>query len=149
MEIEAICKRNLDVLASLFTEMFPGSDFDEEMRSCERILLSASEICYLARGSAGYIGFIHVALRFDYVEGVNGSPAAYIEAIYVRPGYRRSGIASMMVQHAEEWAIGKNVHTLASDSEISNTDGIGFHHANGFREVNRVVCFVKKIGKEV
>ena len=40
----------------------------------------------------------------------------------------------------------KIVNEIASDSEIDNIDSIKAHNALGFKEVERSVCFLKKIG---
>ena len=41
--------------------------------------------------------------------------------------------------------IRKKSFFLASDSEISNSKSIQFHFRAGFEEVNRIVCFIKKL----
>jgi len=39
----------------------------------------------------------------------------------------------------------KRCSEIASDSEIENAFSAGFHHAAGFNEVNRIICFAKKV----
>lgn len=147
MLIEPIHDSNLKELTGLFIEMFPETDYEEEYRLFEKSIGSSTEICFLAKSLEQYIGFIHVTLRTDYVEGSELSPTAYVEAIYVKPSFRRKGIAEALLKSAEEWAIGKHCFTLASDTAIANTDSIDFHRNVGFEEANRIVCFIKKLGE--
>ena len=146
MLIETINKSNLKELTSLFVEMFPETDYEEELEIFEKSIGSSTEICFLAKSAEQYIGFIHVTLRTDYVEGSEVSPTAYVEAIYVKPSFRRKGIAESLLKSAEVWAISNRCYTLASDTAIANADSINFHHSVGFEEANRIVCFLKKLG---
>lgn len=146
MLIETINKSNLKELTSLFVEMFPETDYEEELEIFEKSIGSSTEICFLAKSAEQYIGFIHVTLRSDYVEGSEVSPTAYVEALFVRPAFRRKGVAEVLIKKAEEWAISNRCYTLASDTAIANADSINFHHSVGFEEANRIVCFIKKLG---
>ena len=103
------------------------------------------ETCYLVKDKDKYVAFVHVSIRNDYVEGSNDSPVAYIEAIYVKPNYQKRGIARMLVNVAENWAMQKGLRQLASDTPIDNKTSIKFHKKVGFTEVERVVCFIKDI----
>lgn len=147
MLIEPINKSNLKELTGLFVEMFPETDYEEELEIFEKSIGSLREICFLAKSAEKYIGFIHITLRTDYVEGSEVSPTAYVEAIYVKPSFRRKGIAEALLKSAEEWAISKHCYTLASDTAITNANSIQFHHKVGFEETNRIVCFIKKLGE--
>ena len=92
-----------------------------------------------------YVGFIYLALRHDFVEGTTSSPVAYIEGIFVEPDYRNRGLASLLVETAEDWGLRNGCKELGSDAELNNLDSIAFHKSAGFKEANRVVCFSKTI----
>ncbi len=145
MHIDPLNESNLNDLTDLYVEMFPDTDCHEEWQMLEGILRSKTESCFLVKETNQYIGFIHLSLRSDYVEGSEHSPTAYIEAIYVRPEFRRKGIAAALLKKAEAWALTNNSPTLASDTEITNSAGIQFHQHLGFAEANRIVCFIKKL----
>lgn len=147
MLIETINNNNVKELTSLFVEMFPEMDYEEELEIFEKSIGSLREICFLAKSAEKYIGFIHITLRTDYVEGSEVSPTAYVEAIYVKPSFRKKGIAQVLIKKAEEWAIANHCFTLASDTAIANSDSIYFHQNVGFEEANRIVCFVKNLGE--
>jgi aminoglycoside 6'-N-acetyltransferase I len=84
-------------------------------------------------------------LRHDYVEGTKTSPVGYLEGIYVREEYRRSGVAKELLECCEQWAKEKGCTEFASDCELTNEKSIAFHSAAGFSEANRIVCFTKTI----
>ncbi|MCW3462983.1 aminoglycoside 6'-N-acetyltransferase [Chitinophaga nivalis] len=146
MLIEKITIDNLPFLALLMTELWPDNSFPEELENCKTILEhEEKEICYLIKENENYIAFIHLALRFDYVEGTDESPVAYIEGMYVKAAYRHLGIGKKLIDLATEWGQQKGSKYLASDTESGNTASISFHQKNGFTEANRIVCFVKNI----
>ncbi|MFT3823336.1 MAG: GNAT family N-acetyltransferase [Chitinophagaceae bacterium] len=145
MRTEAISQDNLAPLAALAVELWPDSSFEEELEGFRSTLHSDKETCYLVTDKDVYIAFIHVTLRFDYVEGADASPTAYIEGLYVKETYRKAGVAKLLLHTAEQWAIQKGCAQLASDTELSNSASIQFHLHNGFSEANRVVCFIKQL----
>jgi aminoglycoside 6'-N-acetyltransferase I len=142
MTVEEISEQNLKPLTTLMLELWPDCLYDEEYQNCRRILTEADETCYLLKKNNEYIAFIQLALRHDYVEGTASSPVGYIEGIYVRPLFRRSGLAGQLVQLAKKWTKEKGCGQLASDVEIDNSVSITFHKKRGFKEVNRLVCLV-------
>jgi len=110
------------------------------------ILESPSEEGFLVRDDAGEaIAFMNLSLRYDYVPGTTKSPVAYVEGVYVKEAYRKQGIATRLICHAEQWALKKQCKELASDALIENTDSHHFHTQMGFQEVQRAVSFIKPI----
>jgi len=102
-------------------------------------------VIFLAREGEEYVGFAHCQLRFDYVEGTSTSPVGYLEGIYVMEEYRKKGIGRELVNCCEEWSRGKGCVEFASDIELDNLDSFAFHVKVGFSEVNRLICFAKKL----
>lgn len=103
------------------------------------------EKIFIAWQNTLYIGFIQLPIRTDYVEGASSSPVGYIEGLYIEPGHRRKGVAQALIKKTKIWTREKNGSEIASDAELLNTGSIEFHHAMGFREINRIVCFTKDI----
>jgi aminoglycoside 6'-N-acetyltransferase I len=91
------------------------------------------------------IGFLEAAMRFDYVNGCEGSPVAFLEGIYVAPAFRKQGVARALIAAFEDWARGKGVKEMASDAEIDNRVSHAMHQALGFAETERVVYFRKPV----
>jgi len=86
-----------------------------------------------------------VQLRHDYVEGTSTSPVGYLEGIYVRPAYRKQGMARKLVSACEAWAREKGCREFASDCLLDNRDSLAFHLALGFMEAGRIICFTKDL----
>jgi len=89
------------------------------------------------------VGFIEASLRTDYVNGTEGSPAAFLEGIYVHPPNRRCGVARTLLDAVSGWAVSHRVHEFASDAGLENELSHEVHKALGFAESERVVYFRK------
>lgn len=145
MEIEKISADNLNPLIGLVLELWDEASFSEELENYKCLIDSENEICYLAKDQEKYIGFLHVGIRNDYVEGASALPIAYVEAVYVKPEYRKKGIAKTLFKMAEDWAKLKGLQQIASDTSTNNATSIHFHKKSGFVEVERIVCFIKEL----
>ena len=91
------------------------------------------------------IGFAQCQLRYDYVEGTDTSPVGYLEGIFIKKEYRNKGYAKELLSECEKWAKEKGCKEFASDCEIDNESSFIFHTSLGFKEVNRIICFAKKL----
>jgi len=91
------------------------------------------------------VGFAQCGLRHDYVEGTSRSPVGYLEGIFIEESYRKQGCAKQLLACCEQWAKEKSCTEFASDCELDNEISRQFHFGTGFREANRIICFVKKI----
>lgn len=109
------------------------------------ILTSKKDAAFVAKKNEKSIGFIHMALRFEFVEGAKDSPVAYMEGIYVIPEFRQKQAAHKLVEAGIDWAKSKGCTQIASDAEQNNIVSHMFHQRTGFKEVNRLVCYVKDL----
>ena len=128
-------RKDAEVLSELSLLLWENADPEELRKEYDEALSDDGEAA----------GFAHCALRGEYTEGVINLPAGYLEAVFVKEKYRRKGFARALVAAAEEWARAKGCTEFASDCECGNEDSVAFHKAAGFGEVNRIVCFVKKL----
>lgn len=146
MQIESLSKNTVKELAVLMLELWPQSSFEEAYNSCQKILHSGKEKAFLCSNASGeYIGFLHVALRMDYVEGTNSAPVGYIEGIYVKALYQQSGIGKSLLAKGELWCRKKGCVEMASDTHLHNEGSQLFHQKAGFIEVNRIICYKKNL----
>ncbi len=145
MKIEKLTKENLTPFIRLVLELWDECDFDEEYEYYKKLINSDRDICYLVNDTEIYIAFIYLSIRNEYVEGADESPIAYIEGIYVKPEFQNKGIAKRLITEAEQWARSKNLKQIASDTTLTNLASIEFHKHIGFKEVERIVCFVKDL----
>lgn len=134
-----------EAVAQLASELWPDADPGEMTAYYQELAQSTTATCYLLQEGKDYIGFIELNTRVDYVEGSDDAPVAYIEGIYIHPTHRHKGYGRLLIAAAEAWAKTRSLTQLCSDTEIENDESIGFHKANGFTEVSRIVCFVKNL----
>ena len=145
MQIKELTSENAESLAHLFVELWPECTFETEFEYCKQILEKDDQTAFLAIENGEYIAFAYLSLRNDFVEGATSYPIAYLEGIYVKESYRKTGLASQLIKRAEQWAEESGSSQLASDVEIDNEQSIQFHKKSGFLEENRIVCFIKTI----
>jgi aminoglycoside 6'-N-acetyltransferase I len=143
--IELVSEQTVAALTILSLELWPDCDYDEEKNQWEQLMHSAKDYCALVKIDDAYVGFIHISIRYDHVEGAESNNTAYLEGIYVRPAYRKKQIATALLSSGEAWAVSKGLNQMASDTEIDNQISQLFHQQAGFREVSRLVCFIKTI----
>jgi len=90
------------------------------------------------------VGFVEVTLR-DWAEGCATRPVGYIEAWYVEPEHRRSGVGRRLMDAAERWVLSRGCTEIGSDAELSNEISGRAHRALGYAEVARLVLFSKNL----
>ena len=96
------------------------------------------------RGNGALAGFAEVGSR-NYAEGCVTTPVAYLEGWYVDPDVRGTGLGARLLAAVETWAREQGFTELASDAEIENTVSLEVHLALGFEEVERQICFRKRL----
>lgn len=119
----------------------------EEMAAILAAMLAAPQengVFVAERPSCGLAGFVEVGSR-KYAEGCTTSPVAYLEAWYVDADSRQQGIGKALVAMAETWARQHGYQEIASDTVIDNAVSLASHLAMGYAEVERQICFIKKL----
>jgi len=125
--------------------LWPGSLSDHEAETRKHFENPAKvPVVFVAEADERVVGFLELDCR-KYAPGCRSSPVPFIEGWYVEAGLRRHGIGRALVEAAEEWARVAGHHEIASDAEVENADGIAAHHALGYQEVERVVCFRRSL----
>ena len=65
----------------------------------------------------------------------------------MQPSYRRSGVGRQLIEAAEHWATSRGCTEMGSDVELWNEVSQMAHHALGYSEATRLVCYAKKLEK--
>lgn len=118
---------------------------DEESRTeAEEILRGNRMAVLVARGGGSYAGFAEVGTR-EYAESALTSPVGYLEGWFVLPEWRRRGMGRALVQAGEAWAKSIGCVEFASDVVLGNDVSVAAHERLGFRETERLVCFLKRL----
>ena len=141
-----ICRARIEdamTAAKLAVKMWTSHTLAEMTREFDALIANPQCAVFLAREEGKAVGFAQCQLRRDYVEGTESSPVGYLEGVYVAEGYRKRGLARQLAAECENWA--KEMVEFASDCELGNEESLAFHLAIGFEEMNRIICFAKKL----
>lgn len=147
VEIRTLRPAEHDAWLALRERLWPGSSRDFLTAEQREILADTTRNAVLiAADGQRVVGFLEAALR-DWAEGCESRPVGYIEGWYVEPGYRRRGVGRLLVEAAERWAQSRGCTEMGSDADLSNDVSHAAHRALGYREVDRIVLFSKKLGR--
>jgi RimJ/RimL family protein N-acetyltransferase len=142
-------KTDIDIVTALTCELYQpmlGLEQDELLEENKVLFNDDKQGFILAFDADKPIGAAHVALRSDYVNGIElGGTFGYLEAVYVQLEYRKSGIAATLVKLCKDWARERGCREFASDCLLHNTDSYLFHLRIGFTETERCIFFRKDI----
>ena len=98
----------------------------------------------IAESDGQIAGFAEVNIR-NFAEGSRSAAVPYLEAWYVQPDFRGRGLGRQLMQAVENWAREQGYCELASDTTLDNEHSIALHKDLGFRETERLVCFLKTL----
>ncbi len=126
--------------------LYGEDDAVVQQEEMQQILANPAEwgVFVAERPSTGLAGFVEVGIR-KYAEGCTTSPVAYLEGWYVDADGRREGLGRQLVAAAEKWARENGYSEMASDTLIDNHISLAAHLSLGFQEVERQICFIKKL----
>ena len=132
-------------LAEMAVQMWNSHTVDELEKEFIEILDSKFAAIFIKYVNGTAVGFAQCGLRTVYVEGTESSPVGYLEGVFVEEDYRGNSYAKELLLHCEIWAKSMGCTEFASDCELDNIGSLKFHIAMGFDEVNRIICFRKRI----
>ncbi|HET9136457.1 MAG TPA: aminoglycoside 6'-N-acetyltransferase [Candidatus Kapabacteria bacterium] len=137
---------DLSASLALAEALWPEEDAEDLRQHFSSILHNDRWRTILCKtGSGEVIAFANLSIHYEYVEGSESSPVGYIEGIYVKPEYRKQGIAKELVRLGEEWSRSRGCTEYASDTEFHNKESQAFHRAIGFDREETIVHFIKNI----
>jgi aminoglycoside 6'-N-acetyltransferase I len=129
----------------LARSLFPNSTTDELSGDMQRYQSRQDyEIFVVERADGTLAGFVEVGSR-PYADGCDTSPVGYVEAWYVDPDVRRSGLGRALLGAAEDWARSRGYKEMASDALLGNDGSLEAHLRAGYQVVDRIVQFRKQL----
>jgi len=125
--------------------LWPGA-FDDHDRETRAFFEAdaAPFVVFVAESDGRLVGFLELDFR-RYAEGCESSPVPFIEGWYVDAYVRHRGIGRALVGAAEAHACTLGFREIASDAEVSNTASHAAHRALGYEEVERIVCYRRRL----
>lgn len=145
MEYLAYENRHFDDLLEMALALWKDFSRQELKKALHEIEESDNKEVFFAQDKETLVGFVYVSIRYDYVEGADASPTGYLEGIYVRPDFRKAGVAHELFKLGEQWAAQKGCHQMGSDTWEWNKSSIDFHLKIGFTKEDTLVHFIKNI----
>lgn len=133
------------VITTLALLLWPDHEFGELEQDFMNQISSKTNVVFLYLHDSLAVGFAHCSLRYDYVEGTESSPVGFLEGIFVLEEFRQKGFARALLIACENWTREQGCTEFASDCELTNVESLKFHLQVGFEEVNRIICFAKKL----
>ncbi|ABR48402.1 GCN5-related N-acetyltransferase [Alkaliphilus metalliredigens QYMF] len=138
-------EKTIDSLTKLAIDLWPDNEYEDLKNEYFSLLKSENHKVFLCIVDDLPIAFIQLSIRSDYVEGSESNPVGYVEGIFVNPNLRRQGISKELMIKGEEWVKEKGCKQIGSDIEYDNDTSYHFHMNIGFKEANRIICFIKDI----
>jgi aminoglycoside 6'-N-acetyltransferase I len=141
MELRAIAQHDFPewkaLRQALYNEL-KDADNDSEV---QKIFASHDWHCWFVIDKQGnIIGLVELAAR-NIVDGCLSSPVAYLEGLYLKPGYRSKGIGKQIIKFILSWCAKNGYSELATDTELANTRAQHFYESTGFEETDRIVQY--------
>lgn len=133
------------IVAELAMLLWPDNEINDLEKEMIEYIISDNGAIFIYFNETEPVGFAQCNLRNDYVEGTESSPVGYLEGIFVKFEYRKSGIGKKLLIQCEKWAKGMGCSEFASDCELNNIESLKFHLKLGFEEANRIICFKKNL----
>jgi aminoglycoside 6'-N-acetyltransferase I len=125
--------------------LFPDEAREEIEHGMRDTLVNRHAAVFIAlRDDGSRCGFVEAGER-AYAEGCATSPVAYVEAWYVDPDVRRTGVGRALLAAAESWARGEGYSEIGSDALLDNLVSHKAHVRSGYAEVERLVVFRKAL----
>jgi len=148
MHIRPVTRGDRDEWLRMRLTLYPDStpdEVDEWLDNADQGTLRVGVAVFVAdRGDGRLAGFAEIGLR-SYAEGCLSTPVAFLEGWYVDPDVRRAGLGAALVRTVEDWARARGLTELASDTTLDNEISLRAHLALGFEEVERQICFRKRL----
>jgi aminoglycoside 6'-N-acetyltransferase I len=127
--------------------LWPDESPSMHARKVEAILAHNDEWGFIAESIEGTpAAFAEVAIR-KYANGCDSEPVPFLEAIFVRPQFRRQGAGARLIAHIEAFLMAHGFRELGSDALIDNHDSHAARRGWGFSETERVVYFRKILSR--
>jgi aminoglycoside 6'-N-acetyltransferase I len=131
------------IWAEMRIALWPDETLREHAEMTDELLGDGGAWGLIAEARDGIaIGFAEIAVR-KHANGCDTRPVAFLEGIWVKPQFRRRGIGTRLIAHAEEFLARRGFRGLGSDTRIDNQASQAAHVAWGFSETEKVVYFRK------
>ena len=107
--------------------------------------MNPKKAMFIAFDGGKAAGYSYVLIKHERSFSDEHGSYGCLDTIYVRPEYRRQGVAQTLVAMCEDWSREKGIIEFASGCELDNERSFAFHIGIGFKELIRIIHFTKKL----
>ncbi len=143
-KIKRLKEKNIALWVELRRALWPKFSRKKHSLECERLLNDKRQAAFGLFDDDNLVGFIQVRER-EIGDGLNSSPIAWLEGIYLKQNYRQKGFGKKLLLKIEKWAKKRNLSELRSDAKMENKNSISAHKSWGFTQANKIVQFKKQL----
>jgi aminoglycoside 6'-N-acetyltransferase I len=146
MKIRRFSESDFDEWLRMSRALFAGDILESDVNEMRATLArDDAAVFVIDRDEAGKLaGYVEAGTR-SVVDGCSSSPVGYIEAWYVDPDIRRTGMGKALLEAAENWSRERGYTEMGSDALIDNEVSHAAHLRSGYEIVDRVVNFRKAL----
>jgi len=146
MMIHRASKSDIPAWAAMRHALWPHETLRSLGAELPGLLRRRRFAAWIAEDGGRDVGFAEAYER-EFANGCESQPVAFLEGIWVDKGWRRKGIGRKLVAEVQRWALKRGLSELGSDAYAADLRSRQSHKSWGFREMERVVYFRKKLKK--
>jgi len=145
LKIRRALPADMDSLISLLEVLFAieaDFTFDEKLQQQGlSLLLQSDKGCIMvAETGGGVVGMCSGQLVISTAEG---GPSLLVEDVVVAAGWRRQGIAGMLLDSLAKWAAGQGASRMQLLADSTNKAGLDFYFNKGWQQT-QLICLRKR-----
>lgn len=93
---------------------------------------------FVAEDAGELIGFVSVKIE-DSTPIFDRGQEAHVEELYVKESYRRQGVASKLLERAEDYSREEGVDMIQLSVDTGNRSAAQFYSTHGFEEIRKTM----------
>ena len=136
--------QDFPTLSALCHALWPENSQAEHLADLETLTASPDFQAFVAEDQGRLVGFSEVSIR-PFANGCDSRPVPFLEGIWVEEKYRRQKVGLLLLKAVETWAQKRGFKELGSDAILENHTSLLAHEGWGFEEMERTVCYRKKL----
>src|SRR5215475_12367020 len=134
-----------EIWSQMRAALWPAETVQEHADMIDALLVDTSAWAFMAEAEDGVAaGFAEVTVR-KFANGCETWPVPFLEGIWVHERFRRQKIGAQLIEHIDAFFAARGFREIGSDALVDNLGSQAAHAAWGFEEMERVVCFRKRI----
>jgi GNAT superfamily N-acetyltransferase len=140
--IRAARPSDADMIAALTKQLGYHTEPSVVASRLSRVLHRSDQQLVVADDDGRAIGWIHMVVT-EYIEA---DPFVVIGGLVVDRDYRKQGIGTRLLAHAEAWAEQRGCSVVRLSSTVQRTEAHKFYERAGYTNIKTQYSFAKSVG---